>query len=1252
MATYKNINKSANVVSVGRTAPVPRGVQSKDNSLPVVLASDADAIPVVEQNKVLSEVALSLLGIPRSEVALGIFADVNTYDVNPSEWSIKPIDRDSFDKSTATRPFEYSQATAGTTFQHGLSHIPEEAGALVEAPPGKTAVLTSKRFFRYQPGRVSAATFGVKESVVDHVTNGPVRSNRNPAIRKFGIYDNFDGYYWETRDTGKGDQFGVTRRTQSIIDDRRAPTQFSATVSGGQTEDYGIVGKGNSTELTCTMTKNTATSTSGTTITFPVADIDNKPEVGMTLRNITHRDGSTVSNTDDCPLFAEQTVVTAVATIGTNYAISLNRSAITTSIHDRSATTEGDFTFRRLKFQRAGELAIVRDGILMTQAGIYDPTLLKDEVFNKVKQVGIGTDKSKIVFNSPGLASGAVQADSPNGLLAHRVFEFGQLVEYTTNASPTVFRDNEAGLINETFVHQDSPTIMMVSEIGTGKNYIKLRPLPSITMTNESPTGNGAIGAAGNTKDFIPPTATQTFSTTSHFIKTPVPFIFPEIYSNPASGVTTTVQTESQVNDIMFPYTRSFDINRTAITSDKLNHKGVAGQAGLINTNLAGTGSTLSSVEFDNFKNDINDLNRGLTACTMKSGLQAGTGQTTPAFHNTANIKTQKSNHGKLTSGWRYWVQNNVKPDFYGVYEYKIPRSRFSFDSLDGKTGSAIVYSDIVKDGGSTKYPGQSVIGSTTTRDSLWDIDFSKVIMKKIEFSWYGAVGALFLAYVPVGNGEARWVRIHHLRASNQLKVASLGNATLPLTYTVFGGGTPKQFGNSAYRTTGYSGGKSLSEFVTKYGSSYYIDGGDRGTVRLFNFAPAAPTTLKTSSIPVTLAPFFDTSTDKTKYKFSYSPTGNARDIGPTDLLIGGILKNSANPQETAKIDWVERKGYSDTPYTGTMFLNKQFTNTAPVRVIVEPGVNMYGIESKTEIQSSQEFLVRNRVQVYPTKLSVGMVTAGGQTENVALKLKKNVKFQTDEVYKIRYNKIKPTTSGTTTSGSPERQDGWRFKNDCPLASSGLPTRLFTRNAGGAVGNYTPRGHHFSSGGPEDCPSIPVGTEFFGHARVADSLNNQFTLFAKIKKVDVDSNNKGIFDFIPLEPYTGVTKFVAGTSFTYSLQYRNNPTSDSDTKTYVLTSAITPDTEEIERLSSVTIDNQIRRSIPNTGTTVTQFFLEDGSETLDLSDYFDYNKDYISFPLTNEPDNLFLEAKIDSPSGPVSAQINPKVVASLTWEEQ
>ena len=56
------------------------------------------------------------------------------------------------------------------------------------------------------------------------------------------------------------------------------------------------------------------------------------------------------------------------------------------------------------------------------------------------------------------------------------------------------------------------------------------------------------------------------------------------------------------------------------------------------------------------------------------------------------------------------------------------------------------------------------------TDTSIWNLEFDKVTMYKIEFSWYGAVGALFLAYVPVGAGEARWVRVHHLRASNQLK--------------------------------------------------------------------------------------------------------------------------------------------------------------------------------------------------------------------------------------------------------------------------------------------------------------------------------------------------------------------------------------------------------------------------------------------------------------------------------------------------
>jgi hypothetical protein len=56
-------------------------------------------------------------------------------------------------------------------------------------------------------------------------------------------------------------------------------------------------------------------------------------------------------------------------------------------------------------------------------------------------------------------------------------------------------------------------------------------------------------------------------------------------------------------------------------------------------------------------------------------------------------------------------------------------------------------------------------------------------------------------------------VRIHHLRASNQLTSPSLANPTLPISYLA-------QKATSANECAVY-----------KYGASYYIDGGDKGTV-------------------------------------------------------------------------------------------------------------------------------------------------------------------------------------------------------------------------------------------------------------------------------------------------------------------------------------------------------------------------------------------------------------------------------------
>ena len=425
-----DLQEGVAVVTVGRTAPIPPGPQPAASSLPVVIAADQDAIPVAIQNQQVSEVSLSLLGIPRAEVALGLFADVTTYDVNPNEWA--------------------SEGNGTVT------HLPSESAAEVSlgsAINDNYEILGSKRFFRYQPGRVSAATFGIRTSISAVLTD----------IKKFGAFDKKDGYYLEVQGGG-----------QTAINDK----EFNF---------YCV-------RRTSAMESN---------------------EPGIRTANLVDGDRG-VAGTD---------------------------------------------------------LVIVRAGLTYIHAALFDLSLRS--------------------------ASG--------------------------------------------------------SNIGL----------------NASSDGNTTVGASYLT----------------------------------------------------------------------------------------------------------------------------------------------------------------VANDYRYTYEYRVPRKFFSHDRLDGLSRTQY-YSDRTPGNNSftlsvgntatapviTYTPGTTVTDESdnpVSRNSVWDIDFSKVTMYKVEYSWYGAVGGHFLAYVPdaTAPGEARWVRMHHIRASNQLTSPSLANPTLPITYLVQKGtGTSV---NSLY----------------KYGASYYIDGGDKGTV-------------------------------------------------------------------------------------------------------------------------------------------------------------------------------------------------------------------------------------------------------------------------------------------------------------------------------------------------------------------------------------------------------------------------------------
>ena len=122
------------------------------------------------------------------------------------------------------------------------------------------------------------------------------------------------------------------------------------------------------------------------------------------------------------------------------------------------------------------------------------------------------------------------------------------------------------------------------------------------------------------------------------------------------------------------------------------------------------------------------------------------------------------------------------------MYEVRIPRSKWNGDPLNGSGRSGYI------------------------------ANLENVTMYKIEFSWYGAIGAKFYAYVPSGSGEARWVLLHTWIIENQLLTPSLKAADFKFRYVTFNKKT-----------------SSLVEpsFIYKYGSSYYIDGGDEGSITL-----------------------------------------------------------------------------------------------------------------------------------------------------------------------------------------------------------------------------------------------------------------------------------------------------------------------------------------------------------------------------------------------------------------------------------
>ena len=1186
MADNTNVNNNSAVVVVGRTAPVPPGQQDAANSVPVVIASDQSPIPVEEQNKQQSEVALSLLGIPRSEVALGIFADVNTYDVNPTEWTATP-------EQFTTIPNQDYYSNINGEQDWGLTHIPEEAGALIEAPADNIAILTSKRFFRYQPGRVSAATFGVKTSIAPYTIKDGESSGdqlRNPSIKKFGIFDKYDGYYYEVRNDGKGDNFVCVRRTQSII--RENPLPFVT----GQEEDYAQAGigltssnasnfinayeiiKANKTFLMDQAAYQTTTEdaekckrdvglvlegylhdlkyggnastvynalryynkTSKTYFVDAGVEIDRHTKVRQNILALLA--GNTPPNDNvDTPYYLAGSLGLPTAESGAVAAATALANIILNGLNDISTVPEPVGS-------AYGELVLLRDGLIMTHAAANDPSLLKEKVDYNIQQIvsegGANWLKVKVPAGKDNL-------------------QVGQTVSYNRNGDTKEIKDAGTASLPDGFIYYIEQVIVR-RESGSTFNLVKICLNPS---NEESYTGVGGANATN-------PWGTEDASTAY------VDFGSIEIDEVLTGGGDPTSISESDGHTLRTP-------TAFILPSDQRKYQG--------------NNYTDESLN-DNTSNPYAD--GCFPYLYPPNGEKDGSvGYIDTAIDSSADLKTQINYVNKRL--YKNWCYFNVDPKYYKVYEYRVPRSRFSGEKVNGKE-TDVFYSDNVLD----KTAGDVVVDEATgeglVATSIWNLDFTKVTMYKVEFSWYGAVGATFLAYVPVSNNEARWVRIHHLRASNQLKVASLGNATLPITYLVYGGGSQNKYGykDSDRQQKYVSNSGSYSEFLTKYGASYYIDGGDRGTVRLFSYASEETKEVYGSRYRLTVS--------------NWSNAGSSQDItaGPSfvnapyitisntnggpavsDYYINGRVITGDSRDQNVRVIWA----------SGTrLYLSKSVNQTSGFAdVIVERPVPLLGIRCREEINQ-----VRNRVQIYPTRLATGVTSS---SESLVIQILKSPLYQTFD---------------STSTGILSIDGTNKFVN---VGKRGKKVFLGTE----AIEN----GGTF----------LPVGNSTYGYFRytlLGDTSNNGYTMLGLLERDSLGY-------YFTAQEKTADDVLIKGTFL--KVGNYGGPSNTAFTN---------PDgaypTETLNALSAVLTDSELRSPIPGTGVVVTTIFSPNSGAEYDLSPYFDYNKDYLSFPLTDLVESLYICASsksrfknVDGTGTPTGDPVRRgEILASITWEEQ
>ena len=193
------------------------------------------------------------------------------------------------------------------------------------------------------------------------------------------------------------------------------------------------------------------------------------------------------------------------------------------------------------------------------------------------------------------------------------------------------------------------------------------------------------------------------------------------------------------------------------------------------------------------------NLEWGISNSTDQYVFRINAGQFSIVRRSTIPLEPAVLIRNRLTSQDQTNIPSGDPFDNRTYWTIDIPRDKFNGDSLDSNGPSGYL------------------------------LQPEKVTMYKIEFGWYGAIGARFYAYIPTDNGDSRWVVIHTLVIENSLESPCLRDSYFRFKYSL---------------DIANTGDVRSPQFLYKYGASYYIDGGDEGTSQIYSVSSDQKTIL------------------------------------------------------------------------------------------------------------------------------------------------------------------------------------------------------------------------------------------------------------------------------------------------------------------------------------------------------------------------------------------------------------------------